>query len=121
MTTIKPWKIGEEATYVLGVRGVLEAREKDSVTIAGHTLPTTIGSGVIYASIDLPPETERCKRDHCDDADCEASHDDCCQHGDLDGLLVLIEAEHDAQMHRGAFRFCRETLCAASQGVRSGA
>lgn len=118
-----PWTVGQKDAFALvGIQGEITAMDHDAgtITIAGHTLPTVLGNGVRHISMH-PPQDEDCDRHHCDDGDCD--HDDCggdrCDHGDVAELVRVIEAEHDAQLHRGAFRFCREPLCAAAQAVNA--
>lgn len=123
---IRPFKVGEEATYVAGVRGVVDAIADDSITIAGHTLPTRVGGPLVYSSVDLPEGPDECGRAHCADGDCD--DDDFCTRDHVDstawqavtGLVQALEDEHDAQLHPGPFRFCRETLCGAAQAVSHG-
>jgi hypothetical protein len=122
---IVEWKVGaKDAVCLVGVQGEITAIGDGTITIAGHTLPTRMGDGVRHLSMRFPgPGEDECDRAHCADGDCDP--DDYCNEPHVDGsaaerLVGIVEGEHDAQLHPGAFRFCREPLCSAAQEVLGG-
>jgi hypothetical protein len=107
MTAIKPWTVGEEAVYVVGLEGRITAIGEDSITIAGHTLPTRLNheAGVRYLSMIWPDEPAACNREHVDDSHSE-------EHPEREALADLVEMIRERhEGHPDSMRFCSDALC----------
>lgn len=106
--TPRPYVVGEENVYVVGVQGVVEALSGDTITIAGSTLPRALGKGVRYVSM-IWPEDEPCDREHCG-SECDPEPADSDAREDLDVLTRAIRERHE-EIHGDAMRFCSDSLC----------
>ena len=114
MSGLRSYAVGEANRLIVGVEGVVEAVDKDTITISGHTLPRRLGSGVRYLSMVWPEGDETtCSRDHCDSA-CDLTEPidiDEDLRADHEALLVVLEVWHHEHHSPGAFRFCSHPVC----------
>lgn len=107
----RPLAVGETHVIVVGVEGVIEAIDEETVTINEIVLPRRLNHdrGVRYLSMLWPSENETapCTRDHCGGL-CEDVIDDA--DSELRRLQRLIQQDHD-EHHDGAMRFCTHLTC----------
>lgn len=119
---ITPWEVGvKDAAIAVAIQGEVTATDDGSITIAGWTLPTCLGNGVRTVSMHLETDTasvnvQGCNLVHIDDYD--GSNVEECGHEGMDALLAAVRREHDGE-HSGAFRYCRDAICAAASEVTS--
>lgn len=109
---INPWRVGEEAVYVLGVEAVIAELGDDTVTLAGLTLPTRLDHdrGIRYLSMVWPAGDETtCNRDRCGPG-CEPTADEEEREDRINDLERAIRDEHE-ELHEGPFLFCRHRSC----------
>ena len=109
------WEVGaKDAVYRLTITGDITAIDRDAatMTIAGHTVPTSLGNGVRTLSMVHEPQD----RDECDRPHADEGNPDECGHEGVDFLISTIETWH-IDMHEGAIRFCSHPVCRDSQEV----
>lgn len=109
---IRPYTVGQESVIVVGLRGVVESIEKDSITIGGLTMPTRLDSarGIRYVSMVWPEGDETtCAREHCDSNGCEIDPEEDLR-AEMEALVSAVEIAH-YDRHEGAFRFCEDAIC----------
>lgn len=110
---IRPYKVGHESVFVIGVEGVVEDLTDDTITIGGTTYPKVLDRtrGIRYLSMVWPEGDETtCSRDHCDGG-CEPTPEAEAVQDELDGLIELVRAEHDAHHGSEPMRFCSHAIC----------
>ncbi len=113
MSGLRSYAVGETNRLIVGVEGVVEAITEDTLTIAGHTLPKRLGSGVRYLSMVWPESEIDCERDHCG-PECDVAEPidiDEDLRADHEALLEVLEVWHHDHHSPGAFRFCTHPVC----------
>ncbi len=99
--------VGQEGTYVVGIRGPITAAGDGTVTIGGHTLPIRLGDGVVYASTVLPDVPTTIVLDECDCAEVVERLPD--------SVVDAVHRMHDDE-HQGAFIHCSHEVCREVEG-----
>lgn len=106
----RPYVVGEENVYVVGMQGIVQAVTEETITIGGVVMPKRIdhARGVRYLSM-LWPDADPCERKHCGpECDPEPAGDGTRE--DLETLTEMIRARHD-ETHSEGMRFCSDPIC----------
>lgn len=108
--TPRPYVVGEENVYVVGLRGIVSEVTKTTLTINGTVLPRVMGeeTGVRYMSM-IWPDSDPCDRKHCDST-CDSEPADSHAQEALETLAAIVREQHE-DTHNGAIQFCRNRLC----------
>lgn len=112
----RPLAVGETHVFVVGVEGVIDAVDSETVTINGITLPRCFNHerGVRYLSLLWPENPDVCHRDHCGDNDCPGSSH-ATAGASLEQIERLVTHDHDLH-HDGPMRFCGHLACREVRG-----
>lgn len=110
----RPYVVGEENVYVLGIQGIVESVTSESLTINGHVLPRVMTNGVRYMSMMWPDAP--CEWEHCSSA-CDPEPADSDARDELDGLIAMVTARHE-ETHNDSLRFCSDSLCREVWGLQ---
>lgn len=111
--TIRPFKVGQESVFVIGVEGVVENLTEETITINGMTFPKRLSKarGIRYLSMVWPEGDETtCSREHCEDGCDPAPLAEDLQ-DELDNLVSRIRDEHDAHHPNEPMQFCSHAVC----------
>ena len=110
---IRPYKVGHESVLVVGVEGVVDKIDEDTLTINGITLPRRLDRdrGVRYLSMVWPDGDETtCDLDHCSEAHISTPLAEDLQ-DDLDRIERLVREEHDDHHGSDPLIFCSHAIC----------
>jgi hypothetical protein len=110
---IRPYEVGHESVLVVGVGGVIDRMDDDTLTINGITLPRRLDHyrGIRYLSMVWPSGDETmCNLEHCTDACAPSTLAEDLQ-DDLDRLERMVHDEHDAHHGDELMRFCSHAIC----------
>lgn len=107
----RPYVVGEENVYVVGLQGIVNEVTKTTLTINGTVLPRVMGdeTGVRYMSM-LWPDADPCDRKHCG-PECDPKPADSDAREDLETLAGLIRSEHEERHFSETMRFCNDPIC----------